>query len=148
MAATQDTGTAVREDETKKRKHFPPAVLDDLDATIKKLKVNEKERDPLKPRKAHLPGLFRRSWSRRTFGSISETSGTPIQRPGACGEQDPESTSTGNSHLNAVKKSSAPDLPCGALMEDDTTVDELAAYFENGVHIPRRMSLMAEMMYL
>lgn len=30
---------------------------------------------------------------------------------------------------------------------DDTTVDELAGYFDNLVYIPRKMSLMAEMMY-
>lgn len=30
---------------------------------------------------------------------------------------------------------------------DDTTVDELAGYFENLIHIPKKMSQMAEMMY-
>lgn len=30
---------------------------------------------------------------------------------------------------------------------DDVTMDELASYFENYVHIPRKMSTMAEMMY-
>lgn len=30
---------------------------------------------------------------------------------------------------------------------DDTTVDELAGYFENLVYIPKKMSVMAEMMY-
>ncbi|XP_072016749.1 uncharacterized protein [Amphiura filiformis] len=30
---------------------------------------------------------------------------------------------------------------------DDTTVDELAGYFENLVYIPKKMSMMAEMMY-
>ena len=30
---------------------------------------------------------------------------------------------------------------------DEVSVDELAAYFENFVHIPRKMSAMAEMMY-
>ena len=31
--------------------------------------------------------------------------------------------------------------------EDDTTIEELAAYFECIVYIPRKMSQMAEMMY-
>lgn len=30
---------------------------------------------------------------------------------------------------------------------DDVTIDELAAYLENGVYIPKKMSQMAEMMY-
>lgn len=30
---------------------------------------------------------------------------------------------------------------------DDTTVDELAGYFDNLVYIPKKMSHMAEMMY-
>lgn len=31
---------------------------------------------------------------------------------------------------------------------DDTTIDELAGYFDNLVHIPKKMSTMAEMMYI
>ena len=31
--------------------------------------------------------------------------------------------------------------------EDDTTIEELAAYFDCFVYIPKKMSLMAEMMY-
>jgi len=30
---------------------------------------------------------------------------------------------------------------------DDVSIDELASYLENGVYIPKKMSLMAEMMY-
>lgn len=40
--------------------------------------------------------------------------------------------------------------PCSCAQQallDDWTVDELACYFEDYVHIPKKMSLMAEMMY-
>ena len=35
--------------------------------------------------------------------------------------------------------------PCP--QDDDTTIEELAAYFDCYVHIPKKMSQMAEMMY-
>lgn len=41
-----------------------------------------------------------------------------------------------------------PDRTCSAQARlDDVTMDELAGYFENFVYIPRKMSVMAEMMY-
>ncbi|KAL1433235.1 hypothetical protein MTO96_012820 [Rhipicephalus appendiculatus] len=149
MAAAQETGNAEPEDTSKKRARSAPAVLDDLDAAIKKLKVSGKEEVPRKPRKSHPPGSSRRLRSRRASVSISETNGTPNDPAGASGEREAESTPPGRSRFNFVKESSsAPDLPCGPPIQDDTTINELAAYFENVVHIPRKMSLMAEMMYM
>ena len=42
-------------------------------------------------------------------------------------------------------------LPCSCSQQarmDDWTMDELACYFEEYVHIPKKMSAMAEMMYI
>ncbi|KAH7982324.1 uncharacterized protein LOC125756989 [Rhipicephalus sanguineus] len=156
MAAAQGTGSAEPEDTSKKRVRSAPSVLDDLDTAIKKLKVSAKKQDgqgapdlPRKPRKSHLLGPSRRLRSRRPSKSTSETSVTPNGPAGASAEQGAESTCPGSFRVNSVKESSsAPDLTCEPPIEDDTTVNELAAYFENLVHIPRKMSAMAEMMYM
>ena len=38
-------------------------------------------------------------------------------------------------------------MPYGSMNFDDTTPEELAAYFDQLLHIPKPMSAMAEMMY-
>lgn len=49
---------------------------------------------------------------------------------------------------SAIKTPTGSDLTCSQQARmDDTTVDELAGYFDNLVYIPRKMSVMAEMMY-
>lgn len=52
-------------------------------------------------------------------------------------------------HPPTVRTPPTPDLTCSQQARmDDTTVDELAGYFDNLVYIPRKMSIMAEMMYM
>lgn len=53
-----------------------------------------------------------------------------------------ESTSTNSCSVQARMESSVPP-DC-----DDTSIDELASYFDLFVHIPKKMSSMAEMMYI
>lgn len=55
----------------------------------------------------------------------------------------------GTSHPPTVRTPPTADLTCSQQARmDDTTVDELAGYFDNLVYIPRKMSIMAEMMYM
>lgn len=54
--------------------------------------------------------------------------------------QKAESSSINSSCSHQARMSAAP--PC------DVTIDELASYFETFVHIPKKMSSMAEMMYI
>ncbi|XP_045463527.1 uncharacterized protein LOC123673131 [Harmonia axyridis] len=54
--------------------------------------------------------------------------------------QKSETSNVGTSCSTQARMSSAP--PC------DITIDELASYFETLVHIPKKMSSMAEMMYI
>ena len=71
---------------------------------------------------------------------ISRESSSPIltrvSLPLVSGKSSPGSCS-----LQARTAGSS--APC-----DDTTIDELASYFDLMVHIPKKMSLMAEMMYI
>lgn len=64
----------------------------------------------------------------------------------------PESTSNVSSqtNANACRMSTFCNNPNGgnAGMVDDVTIDELASYFDTLVHIPKKMSAMAEMMYI
>ncbi|RZC43315.1 hypothetical protein BDFB_012345 [Asbolus verrucosus] len=62
----------------------------------------------------------------------SQSSGSLVIRPEAC------SVSTSCSHQARMNVTP----PC------DVTIDELASYFETFVHIPKKMSSMAEMMYI
>ncbi|KAH7981502.1 hypothetical protein HPB49_024813 [Dermacentor silvarum] len=158
MAAAQKTGNYEQEDKSNKRMHGSQALVDDLHTAIKKLRVNAKSEDhPVDPglhkphlRKHHLSGRSRKSRLRRASKSLSETNTTPTL-PGTSDDQG-DKTSARHPMVRSVKKtSSAPDLTCAPDQtgppQDDTTVNELAAYFENLVHIPREMSAMAEMMY-
>lgn len=54
--------------------------------------------------------------------------------------QRAESSNVNTSCSHQARMSVAP--PC------DVTIDELASYFETFVHIPKKMSSMAEMMYI
>jgi len=63
---------------------------------------------------------------------------------GAASSSSTSSSSHSPSSCCAVQARRAPpSTPC-----DDMTIDELASYFDLFVHIPKKMSLMAEMMYI
>jgi hypothetical protein len=46
-----------------------------------------------------------------------------------------------------IHKSCSQEAANPVVFEEMLSVDELAGYLENGLHIPRKMSQMAEMMY-
>ena len=59
-----------------------------------------------------------------------------------CAPSKRESSSSNSCSVQARMESTvAPDC-------DDTSIDELASYFDLFVHIPKKMSSMAEMMYI
>lgn len=76
-------------------------------------------------------------------------------------DEDPQPTNVGSLRLKpevvsapatdatrATLRPSSTDLTCSQQARmDDTTVDELAGYLDTLVYIPRKMSVMAEMMY-
>lgn len=72
-----------------------------------------------------------------TMPSLKRTNGqaSDAQNPSSNGQQ-PTSSNT----CSVQARISPP--PC------DVTIDELASYFEEFVHIPKKMSHMAEMMYI
>lgn len=58
------------------------------------------------------------------------------------------------SHIKQIRRSAAETSQAGSCSQQalnppcDVTIDELASYFETLVHIPKKMSSMAEMMYI
>ena len=61
-------------------------------------------------------------------------------------EEDEEVPDT-RTPSNVVKSSCSQQALNPCPQDDDTTIEELAAYFDCYVHIPKKMSQMAEMMY-
>ena len=57
------------------------------------------------------------------------------------------STDISKSCSNQFRKAQSSNIPHGEVNFDDTTPEELAAYFDQLLHIPKPMSAMAEMMY-
>jgi hypothetical protein len=80
-------------------------------------------------------------WKNRIKCSLKESGPLPTIREDK--ETEEENTETGS----RFQKSCSQQASNGAGPVDDVTIDELAAYLENGVYIPKKMSLMAEMMY-
>lgn len=62
---------------------------------------------------------------------------------GSNGQSDVSGTSSGSSNSNTCSVQARISPP-----SCDITIDELASYFEEFVHIPKKMSHMAEMMYI
>ncbi|KAH6945975.1 hypothetical protein HPB50_010969 [Hyalomma asiaticum] len=150
-----ETASAEPEDESRKRAHEDLSLLDGLDTAIKKMKVTTKGEDlqaapgPSKKYQS-LSGPSRVLRSRRFSKRTRAASGKPSFAKAKSDDEATTSTSesAGTFHASDVKQSSsAPDLTY-VPPHDDTTINELAAYFENFVHIPRKMSSMAEMMYM
>uniref|UniRef100_A0A1E1XQ00 Oxidative stress-responsive serine-rich protein 1 n=1 Tax=Amblyomma sculptum TaxID=1581419 RepID=A0A1E1XQ00_AMBSC len=144
----------------KKQLQHPPAV-DDLQTAFKKLKVNftSESRRPVAGLQKHhhhhhhnhLSGPLRKFRSRSASTSTTESSAE--QKLAAVSEQlqhaslEPSAPSC-LTVSSTTKVQTTPDLTCSQQARmDDTTVDELASYLENLVYIPRKMSVMAEMMY-
>lgn len=144
----------------KKQLQHPPAV-DDLQTAFKKLKVNltSESRRPVAGLQKHhhhhhhnhLTGPLRKFRSRSASTSTTESSAE--QKLAAVSEQlqhtnlEPSAPSC-LALSSTTKVQTTPDLTCSQQARmDDTTVDELASYFDNLVYIPRKMSVMAEMMY-
>lgn len=149
----------------KKQPQHAPAV-DDLQTAFKKLRVNlssegrratpglQKHHHHHHHYHNHLSAPVRKFRSRSASTSISE--GSTEQKLATVSEQleqtrlepslpAPACPPTVGS---AIKTPTGPDLTCSQQARmDDTTVDELAGYFDNLVYIPRKMSVMAEMMY-
>lgn len=147
----------------KKQPQHAPAV-DDLQTAFKKLRVNfnsEGRRVASGHQKHHhhhhhynhLSAPVRKFRARSTSMSSPDTSSTE-QKVAAVSEQLQQARLKAlpacppNNVCSAVKTPPGSDLTCSQQARmDDTTVDELAGYFDNLVYIPRKMSLMAEMMY-
>lgn len=147
----------------KKQPQHAPAV-DDLQTAFKKLRVNfnsEGRRVASGHQKHHhhhhhynhLSAPVRKFRARSTSMSSPDTSSTE-QKVAAVSEQLQQARLAAlpacppNNVSSAVKTPPGSDLTCSQQARmDDTTVDELAGYFDNLVYIPRKMSLMAEMMY-
>ncbi|KAH6944746.1 hypothetical protein HPB50_004772 [Hyalomma asiaticum] len=154
--AQMETASAEPEDESRKRAHEDLGLSDELDTAIKKIKVTATaeglQAAPGPSQKYHgndLSGPSRVLRSQRLSKRIRAAGGKPSFTKAKSDDEATASTSesSGNFHDDDVKESSsAPDLTY-VPPYDDTTVNELAAYFENFVHIPRKMSSMAEMMY-
>ena len=96
------------------------------------------------------------------FGSNTDDFQSVLKRCGSSEEQkDPVHYKLYRSQCNSSagqglddsgnstsQSGSSVDITCSQEARlDDMTVDELAGYFENFVHIPKKMSSMAEMMY-
>ncbi|EEC08185.1 conserved hypothetical protein [Ixodes scapularis] len=144
-------------------------VEEDLQTAFKKLKVNMvSENRRLAPglqrhhhyhhhhHGNHLSGPLRKYRSRSTSTSSAEvpldpkTAATALERlPNTNLEPAPTLETRTAVRTPALDvRASAADMTCSQQARmDDTTVDELAGYFDNLVYIPRKMSLMAEMMY-
>ncbi|CAN8001695.1 unnamed protein product [Ixodes hexagonus] len=144
---------------------------DDLQTAFKKLRVNMvSENRRLAPglqrhhhyhhhhHGNHLSGPLRKYRSRSTSTSCAEAppgtdpkmAATALERlPNSSLEPAPTLDTRTAVRAPAVDiRTSAADMTCSQQARmDDTTVDELAGYFDNLVYIPRKMSLMAEMMY-
>ncbi|KAH6922114.1 hypothetical protein HPB50_009531 [Hyalomma asiaticum] len=151
----------------KKQPQHAPAV-DDLQTAFKKLRVNLNRYRSKKPKSdaiitewfRHMKHkhlilkiFFRKFRSRSSSMSNSDSSSTE-QKLAAVSEQlqqariDSSPACPPNTVCSAVKAPPGSDLTCSQQARmDDTTVDELAGYFDNLVYIPRKMSVMAEMMY-
>ncbi|KAH6948048.1 hypothetical protein HPB50_022733 [Hyalomma asiaticum] len=151
-----EKASTVPEDESRKRAHEGLRLLDDLDTGIKKMKVTAKGEGlraaPKPSQKCHCNDLLGPSRVRRSRRSSKRTRAARGKPSFAKAKSDDEATastsaSSGSFHADDVKESSSAPDPTYVPPYDDTTVNELAAYFENFVHIPRKMSAMAEMMY-
>ncbi|KAH7975462.1 uncharacterized protein LOC119372516 [Rhipicephalus sanguineus] len=148
----------------KKQPQHAPAV-DDLQTAFKKLRVNfnsegrrvasglQKHHHHHHHHYNHLSAPVRKFRSRSTSMSAPDASSTE-QKLAAVSEQlqqarlEPSPACPPNNVCPTVKTPPGPDLTCSQQARmDDTTVDELAGYFDNLVYIPRKMSVMAEMMY-
>ena len=95
------------------------------------------------------------------FASLAKKSGDSDDEAALAFTPRPAHQQSSNFHPNPVAvpgldnasesdKSSVHSIPCSCAEQapmDDCTMDELASYFENDVHIPKKMSTMAEMMY-
>lgn len=99
----------------------------------------------------HLSGPLRKFRSRSASTSTTESGAE--QKLAAVSEQlqhaslEPSASSC-LTVSSTTKVQTTPDRTCSQQARmDDTTVDELASYLENLVYIPRKMSVMAEMMY-
>lgn len=148
----------------KKQPQHAPAV-DDLQTAFKKLRVNlnsegrkvasglQKHHHHHHHHYNHLSAPIRKFRSRSSSMSNSDSSSTE-QKLAAVSEKlqqariDSSPACPPNTVCSAVKAPPGSDLTCSQQARmDDTTVDELAGYFDNLVYIPRKMSVMAEMMY-
>lgn len=155
-----------------KSQQHPPAV-DDLQTAFKKLKVNiMSENRRLAPGlqrhhhhhhlghhahgvSNHVSSPLRKYRPRSTPTNAADAATTVVAEslnPSAASETlrnaSLEPAPTLEPRLQVRQPVATPDLTCSQQARmDDTTVDELAGYFDNLVYIPRKMSVMAEMMY-
>lgn len=82
-----------------------------------------------------------------TAGSSPRTHSSQQQQQSSQQQQSPSSSSPTASTSSSASCSTQARLN-GSSMPCDITIDEMASYFETLVHIPKKMSSMAEMMYI
>lgn len=82
------------------------------------------------------------SSSNSGIGLCSSTGVSPQNPPQTNSHQSPSSSSPSSSASCSTQARLNSTMPC------DITIDEMASYFETLVHIPKKMSSMAEMMYI